>query len=170
MMMKCLKWSKFWIQMALQPCDLGLPPVHIWGVRWQREQLQDRWPQEVDWETWQSNFWNTARDCLAACGGTVDCLAPPDAGPCDGRSGHLETIVNICTSPDLLNQVNSILLGPSTGGLRDFWVRRLCREHQQLLVVGPVQRQLPGLGGEEYWKTWIWSFNGGGTIGGSQPL
>ena len=120
-------------------------------------------------ETWQNNFWNTARDCLAACGGTADCLAPPDAGPCDGRWGHHE-IVNISTSPDLLNQVNSILLGPSTGGLRDFWVRRLCREHQQLLVVGPVQRQLSGLGGEEYWKNWIWSFNGGGDIGGSKPL
>jgi len=32
------------------------------------------------------NNFRTARDCLAACGGTADCLAPPDAGPCDGRS------------------------------------------------------------------------------------
>lgn len=33
-----------------------------------------------------SNNFKTARECLAACGGTPDCLATPEAGPCAGRA------------------------------------------------------------------------------------
>ena len=48
-----------------------------------------------------------------------------------------------------LNQGDSVFLGLKAGILRDFRVRRLRREHQQLPVVGPVQRGMPGIEGRE---------------------